>query len=98
MVLARSLRGLSTLGAMGKQDLYFLRLRAENIRAFIVDLLFGLENGGEMTLKAANIYLANLKQKVKGGFGLCSDGLPYDLVLNVFPTTVLLGLGIDRGP
>ena len=49
-----------------------------------------------MASKTASIHFSNLKQKVENGFSLCGDGFFNSLLLSVFSTTILLGLGIDK--
>ena len=98
MVLARFLTGLSTLGAMMRQDLYLLRLRAEKIGVSITGILCRHGNGEAMALGTANIHLTDLKRKVEGGFGLRNNGLSDSLVSSIFSTAILLDLGTDREP
>ena len=47
---------------------------------------------------AASIHLTDPQKKVQGGLGLSRDSLLDSLVLGVFVTTFLLGLGTDKGP
>ena len=47
--------------------------------------------------KTASIHFSNPRQKVKSGFGLRGDGFLHALLLGVFPTAILLGLGTNRG-
>ena len=98
IVLARFLGVFSMLRAIEKQGLYFLKLRAEEIGAFIMGMLFGLRGRGAKAPGAASIYLADSKQKVKGGFGLRSNSFLDELIPDVFSTAVLLSLSIDRKP
>ena len=98
MVLARFLGGLNTLGAMERQSLCFLRLRAEGIGVFIADKYFKLGGGGAMALGIVSIYLTDPGWKVKDSFQLCNNSLPDALVQDIFLTAVLLGLDTDAGP
>ena len=51
-----------------------------------------------MAVGTATIYLTDSQRKVQGGFALNRDSLFDSLVLGVFLTTFLLGLGVDRLP
>ena len=50
-----------------------------------------------MALGPASIYLTDLQRKVQDGLALSRDSLFDGLVLAVFSTTFLLGLGTDGG-
>ena len=84
VIWARFLKGLSILKAMGKQGLFFLKLRAEGIRAFLAGVLFILESGGAMALRASKTYLTDPRQKVEGGFSLRGNSFLYDLVSSIY--------------
>ena len=98
MVSVRFFRDFGMLKVMEKQNLCFLRLRAEEIRAFIMGMLFGLRGGSAITPRAANIYLTDPRQKVEGDFGLYNDGFPDKLVPGIFPIAVLLALSTNGEP
>ena len=98
VLLAKSFEGLNMLGTIEKQSLCFVRLRAEEIGAFILGMFFRLRAGGVMALEVASIYLTDSKQKVKGGFGLRSNGFLNGLIPSVFLTAVLLSFDMDREP
>ena len=61
-------------------------------------VLYELGSEGVMALKAVSIYFTDPGRKVEGGFGLWNNAFSDNLVLGVFLTIVLLGLGIDAGP
>ena len=98
MVPARSFGGFSTLKLMGRQDLYFLRLKAEEIGVFIAGVFFGLESKRAIAPKAASTHLMDPWRKIEDGFGFCNNGLLDGLVPNILPTALLLGLGTDKRP
>lgn len=63
VVLTRFFEGLSMLEAMWKQGLCFPRLRADKIKAFIVDMLFEFGTGRAMAPGATSIYLTDTREK-----------------------------------
>ena len=70
----------------------------EKIKASIAGVLFGLKNGSAIALRATSIHFTDQGWKVEGGFGIRGNAFPDGLIPNIFLTTVLLDLGIDREP
>ena len=64
IILAMSLKSFSMLKVIWKQDLYFLKLKAEDIRGFIASVLFELKSERAMAFKVASIYLTDPRRKV----------------------------------
>ena len=82
MVPARSLQGLSLLGIMKRNGLYFLG--AERKGALVPGVILDRFWGGVVALGAANIYLTDPQKKVQGGIGLSRNRFLDGLVLVVF--------------
>ena len=51
-----------------------------------------------MAPKTANIYFSNPRRKVEGGFDFHGNSFFNGLLPGIFPTAILLGLGIDGRP
>ena len=49
-----------------------------------------------MTPEIVTIYFSDPRHKIKSNFGRCGNGFPKNLLLGVFLTTVLIGLGMDE--
>ena len=95
VVPIRSL-GLSGLGAMKRHGLWFVG--AERKEGLVPGVILGRFRGRAMAPEIANIYLTDPQRKVHGGFSLSRNCLLDCLVLSIFLTTFLLGLGTDGRP
>ena len=51
-----------------------------------------------MILWTANIYFSDSRLKVESGFSLHGDSFFDRLLVDVFLATILIGLGMDKGP
>ena len=94
VIPARSL-GLAGLGAMRKHGSCLLRV--ERKRASVPSVILGSFQGGALAPGVASIYLTDPQRNIQGGLGLNRNSLLDSLVLSVFLTTFLFGLGTDRG-
>ena len=72
-------------------------LEAERKGTLILDVIVNRFQGGAVAPEAASIYLTDLQRKVQGPLGHSRDSFFNSLVLGVFLTTFLLGLGMNRG-
>ena len=95
VVLARSL-GFVGLEAMKKHGSCLVGVKCK--RTLVPDVILNRFQGGAVAPWLVSIHLADPEKKVQGGLGLSRDSHLNGLVLDVFSTTFLLGLGMNRRP
>ena len=73
-------------------------LTAEKKGVLVSIMILGSFQGGAVAPRAVSIYLTDPRRKVQGDLGLSRDSFLDGLVLGIFLTTFMFGLGTDGGP
>ena len=95
MIFLRPIQGLSVLEVLKRLESGFLRCGKVPVEDFLFGAFVCLKRE-LMAPRIASIYLLDPGQKVESGFGLYGNRVLDDLLLGVYLTAILLGLGTNK--